>query len=85
MKDFRYTIKDQQGIHARPAGVLVKVAAAFPCDIKIAKGEKSVDLKRILGVMSLGVKCGEEIIITAEGDQEAEAIEAVKKCLEENL
>ena len=51
MKEFTYTIKDEQGIHARPAGELVKAAAAYPCKVTISKDGKEVDAKRILGVM----------------------------------
>ena len=61
MKEFTYTIKDEQGIHARPAGELVKAAAAYPCKVTISKDGKEVDAKRILGVMGLGVKCGETV------------------------
>ena len=53
MKEFTYTIKDEQGIHARPAGELVKAAAAYPCKVTISKDGKEVDAKRILGVMML--------------------------------
>lgn len=85
MKEMKYTIKDQMGIHARPAGLLVKQASAFPCKITITKGEKEMDLKRILGVMGLGVKFGEEITIRCEGDQEEQAAEAIETFLKENL
>lgn len=85
MKEFKYIIKDQQGIHARPAGAFVKAAAAFPCSVTIGKDGKDVDAKRILGVMGLGVKCGQEIILKADGEQEEEAIEALSRFLEENL
>jgi len=85
MTDFRYTIKDELGIHARPAGILVKEAAAFPCSITITKGDKTVDAKRILAVMSLGVKCGEEITVSADGENEDAAVAAMQKFLEENL
>lgn len=85
MREFKYVVKDELGIHARPAGLLIKVAAAFPCVITICKGDKEVDAKRILGVMGLGVKCGEEIVIRADGDQEEEAISALAKFMEENL
>ena len=80
MKEFTYTIKDEQGIHARPAGELVKAAAAYPCKVTISK-----DAKRILGVMGLGVKCGQEIVLKTDGDQEEEAIAALGKFLEEKL
>ena len=53
MKEFTYTIKDEQGIHARPAGELVKAASAYPCKVTISKDGKEVDAKRILGVMVL--------------------------------
>ena len=85
MKEFKYTIKDAQGIHARPAGMFVKEAAAFPCTVTIAKDGKEVDAKRILGVMGLGVKCGQEIVLKADGDQEEEAIAKLSAFLEENL
>ena len=83
MKEFTYTIKDEQGIHARPAGELVKAAAAYPCKVTISKDGKEVDAKRILGVMGLGVKCGQEIVLKTDGDQEEEAIAALGKFLEE--
>ena len=70
MKEFTYTIKDEQGIHARPAGELVKAASAYPCKVTISKDGKEVDAKRILGVMGLGVKCGQEIVLKTDGDQE---------------
>ncbi len=85
MKTFHYTIKDELGIHARPAGMLIKEAAAFPCKVTITKDGKEVDAKRILGVMSLGVKCGQEITITADGEQEDEAIAKLSTFLQENL
>lgn len=85
MKEFNYVIKDAEGIHARPAGLFVKAAAAFPCSITIEKDGKSVDAKRILGVMGLGVKCGQEIILRADGEQENEAIETLSAFLEKNL
>lgn len=85
MKEFKYTIKDELGIHARPAGILVKEAASFPCSVTIEKGGKEVDAKRILGLMSLGVKCGEAITLKCDGEDEDQAIEALSKLLEENL
>ena len=56
MKEFKYVITDPEGIHARPAGILVKQAAGYQSAVTIAKGEKSADAKRIFGVMGLGVK-----------------------------
>ena len=85
MKEFRYVITDEQGIHARPAGLFVKEAAACECNVTISKEGKEVDAKRILGVMGLGVKCGQEITLRCDGEKEAEAIEALEKFLKENL
>lgn len=85
MKEFSYVITDSEGIHARPAGLLVKEAAKFQSDIKLKKGEKEADAKRIFGVMGLAVKCGEEIVMTAEGADEAEAIAAIETLLPVNV
>lgn len=85
MREIQYTITDAQGIHARPAGLLVKLAAGFPCKVTIGKNGKDMDAKRILGVMGLGVKQGEEITVKADGEQEDAAIEAIDSFLKENL
>lgn len=85
MKEFKYTITDPQGIHARPAGLFVKAAAKYPCKVTIAKDGKEVDAKRILGVMSLGVKKDQEITVVCNGDQEDEAATELEQFLKENL
>ena len=85
MKELRYVIKDELGIHARPAGLLVKLLMTFKCDIKMGKPEKMVDAKRVIGVMSLGMKCGEELLLTFEGSDEDEAAAAAETFLRENL
>ena len=85
MREFRYVIRDAQGIHARPAGLFVKEAAACGCKVTIAKEGREVDAKRILGVMGLGVKCGQEIVLRTEGDGEDEAMEKLSAFLQNNL
>ena len=85
MKEFKYVITDPEGIHARPAGILVKQAAGYQSTVKIAKGEKSADAKRIFGVMGLGVKTGEEVTITVEGADEEKAIAELEEFFKENL
>ncbi|HIV62540.1 MAG TPA: HPr family phosphocarrier protein [Candidatus Butyricicoccus avistercoris] len=85
MKTFTYTIKDELGIHARPAGLLVKAAGAFQSDITIATEAKKANAKRMMAVMGLGVKCGTEVTITAEGADEDAAIAGMEKFLTENL
>ena len=85
MKELSYVITDREGIHARPAGVLVKEAGKFQSTLTIRKGDKSGDLKRIFAVMGLAAKQGEEIVVTAQGEDEAEAIQAIEECLKANL
>lgn len=85
MREFTYTITDREGIHARPAGLLVKEAAKYASAITISKGEKSGDLKRIFAVMGLGAKAGEEVTVRVEGEDEEEAAAAVEAFLKANL
>jgi len=86
MESFRYKIKDSLGIHARPAGMLVKLAQEFGDTVlTIEKDGRSVRLDRVLALMSLGVKNGDEITVTAEGRQEKEACEKTEKFFRENL
>ncbi len=85
MKTIEYTIKDALGIHARPAGMLVKEAGKFASKIMIAGPKKEVDAKRIMGVMSLGVKCGDTVKLTIEGEDEESAAAAMQAFLEGNL
>ena len=85
MKEFKYVITDPEGIHARPAGILVKQAAGYQSSVNIANGEKSADAKRIFGVMGLGVKTGEEVTITVEGADEDTAAAELETFFKENL
>lgn len=85
MKEFNYVIQDELGIHARPAGLLVKEAGKFQSTIKIKKGDKEADAKRIFAVMGLAVKKTEELTIYADGADEAEAIATMKAFFEANL
>ena len=85
MKTFNYTIKDEIGIHARPAGLFVKEAAACECKVTIAKDGREVDAKRILGVMGLGAKQGQEIVLKTEGADEDAAMDKLSAFLEANL
>ncbi|MCD8181571.1 MAG: HPr family phosphocarrier protein [Firmicutes bacterium] len=85
MKEFNYTITDPQGIHARPAGILVKEAAKYQSSITIEKDGKTGDAKRIFAVMGLGVRSGQTIRITVDGSDENEAAAAVEEFLKANL
>ena len=70
MKEFSYVITDREGIHARPAGLLVKEANRFASSITLAKGDKTGDAKRIFAVMGLAAKKGETLTVTVEGSDE---------------
>ncbi|GMO40302.1 MAG: HPr family phosphocarrier protein [Treponemataceae bacterium] len=85
MRQFSYTITDPLGIHARPAGELVKKAKEFQSEMTIAKGGKSADLKKLFAVLKLGVKHSDTIEIAIEGADEQDAEPAVKSFLESNL
>ena len=86
MKAFTYTISDELGIHARPAGMLVKAARAYgDTTITVCCGDRSARAGQLLGLMSLGVKQGDTVTVTAEGPQEAEAIAAMEAVMREKL
>lgn len=85
MQTIKYKITDENGIHARPAGLLVKAATGFTSDFKLKKGEKHADAKRLFGVMSLGIKQGDEIVIEISGDDEDAAREKIEEFLSSNL
>lgn len=85
MKEFKYTITDELGIHARPAGLLVKKAGEFQSKVILAMNGKEVDAKRVLGVMGLGAKKGMEVVIKADGADEDAAIKALSDFMKENL
>lgn len=85
METFQYVVKDELGIHARPAGVLAKEAKNFSSKIEIKTGDKTAEATRIMAVMALGVKKGQSVTVTADGADEADAIAAMKKFFEEQL
>lgn len=85
MKEFTYTITDPEGIHARPAGELVKKAKEFTSAVSIFKDGKKADAKKLFGLMGLGVKQGMEITVQAEGEDEEAAAAAMEAFLKENM
>lgn len=88
MKDFGYIIQDELGLHARPAGMLVKEAKATGCTVKIAGNMKEVDATRLMGVMGLGIKQGQGVLVTVEGEnskQEEDATNQLKVFFYKNL
>lgn len=85
MKEFKVVIKDPVGLHARPAGLLVKQAAAFKSKITISGNGKSADGKKLIMLMGLGIKQGMEVTCRIEGEDEDAAAEALQRFFEENL
>ncbi len=85
MKTFEYTIQDPIGIHARPAGLLVKEVKKYTSTVTIVKGEKSVNALKLMAIMGLGIKQGETIKITVEGEDEEKAASEIEAFFKANL
>lgn len=85
MKTFTYTIKDEVGIHARPAGLLVKKAKEFDSTITVEKDGKLVNASKLMALMGLGVKCGDTVTVKAEGSDEDNAVAAMEEFFKSNL
>ena len=87
MKKINYTVTAEAGIHARPAGLLVKKAASFKSNIKILHEQRGseADLKRLMAVIALGVKKGDRIVLSVDGEDEEEAADALEAFLKENF
>lgn len=85
MKEFEYVIKDPVGLHARPAGLLVKQASQFKSSITVNVNGKEGDAKKLLQIMGLGIKQGTEVKCLVEGEDETEAYEAIYSFFKENI
>lgn len=87
MRRIEFVVGDPLGLHARPAGLLVKVAQGFESEatVHLARTDKSASLKRLLAVMGLGVKGGDRITVTVNGADEAQAVAAMEAWLKEHL
>ena len=79
------TIKNASGLHARPAGMLAKTAKPFASNITVTAHGKTVDATKLMALMTLGAKCNDELIIAADGEDEAKAIDALKDFVEKYL
>lgn len=85
MKEFTYVITDPVGIHARPAGVLAKQVKGLESKVVIWKGDKSAEAKKLMAVMGLGVKQGDEVKVTVEGPSEEADVATVENFFKENF
>ncbi len=85
MKTFAYVITDPVGIHARPAGILVKEAKQFKSTVTFIKGDKSAKATSLMKLMGMGIVQGDEVTVTVEGEDEEACAAAVEKFMKENM
>ena len=85
MKSFEYTITDPVGIHARPAGVLVKEIKKYTSTITVKKGDKAVNALKLMALMGMGIKQGDTVTVEVEGADEATAAAEIEAFFKANL
>ena len=71
------TISNKLGLHARASAKLTKLAAAYPCEVWMSRGDRRINAKSIMGVMMLAAGMGTEVVVETEGEQEQEAMDAL--------
>ena len=79
MKSFNYTITDPVGIHARPAGILVKEIKKYASAVTVIKGEKSVNALKLMALMGMGIKQGDTVTVSIEGENEEEVAAKIEE------
>lgn len=82
---FTHTVMDENGIHARPAGLAVREAQRFQANLTLACGEKICNLKKLFSLMGMAVKQNNTVTVTAEGPDEAQAISTLEAFFKENF
>ncbi|HEY4602213.1 MAG TPA: phosphocarrier protein HPr [Cerasibacillus sp.] len=85
MKEQTFHITAETGVHARPATLLVNKAGQYESELEIEYKDKKVNLKSIMGVMSLGIPKGSDIKVIANGSDEEEAIKGIEEVIKEHL
>ena len=85
MKSFEYTVTEPVGIHARPAGMLSREAKKYKSAICVIKDGKSANVLRLMAVMGLGVKCGETVTVSIDGEDEETCAPAIEEFFKNNL
>ena len=81
----KFVVINEQGLHARPASRVTKIASQFKSEIKLINGGKSSNPKSLISVLAACIKCGDEIEITCDGEDENQAIQALMEGLESDL
>lgn len=85
MKEFTYTIQEKVGIHARPAGLLVKEVKKYQSTVTVIKGDKSVNAVKLMALMGMGIKCGDTVTVQVEGPDEDNAAAVLETFFKEHL
>ncbi len=85
MKSFEYTITDPVGIHARPAGLLVKKVREFASAVTVTRDGKSVNALKLIALMGMGIRQGDTVKVTVEGADEDDAAAAIEEFFRANL
>lgn len=85
MKTFEYTITDPVGIHARPAGILVKEVKKYASTISITKGEKTVNCAKLMALMGMGIKQGDTVTVTIDGADEETVAPIIEEFFKANF
>lgn len=85
MKELKITVKNETGLHSRPADLFVRTAKLYNSKIIVRKGDKLADAKNILRVILLNVSQDDEIVISADGEDEDNAIKDLKRLIESNF
>lgn len=85
MKEQTFTVTAETGVHARPATILVNKAGQYSSEVEITYSGKTVNLKSIMGVMSLGVPAGAEVKVSVDGNDEEEALKGIAEVIKEYL
>ena len=80
-----FTVTNKLGIHARPAAQFVKTASRFSCDIQVEKDDEQADGKSIMGLMMLAAGNGSVLVVTADGEDAEEALEAIGELINRNF
>lgn len=81
MEKATYTITDKNGIHARPAGLIVQASKQYQSDISLSCGDKHADCKKLIQLMQLGVNCGDEVTISATGTDSSAAVAGIENIM----
>ncbi|MGB2697646.1 MAG: HPr family phosphocarrier protein [Candidatus Zixiibacteriota bacterium] len=79
------TVTNRLGLHARPSAMVVQTASKFKSEVKLKRKELEINAKSIMGVMMLAAEMGSKIVILAEGEDEAQAVEAMAKLFEDKF